>query len=392
MKKILPIFLCSLIISGCKIDESVATQAQRTLARNDVVFMTQTILENHPGPKNDLDPAFKNILHEAHETALAEAAQVRSEQEHINMIKKYVKHFNCAHLNAFSKEELASSVRRKEKEPVNKNFSLRDWMPNCLWVTIPTFELEGEKQTCQLKNIIEKLPEYRDYKAIVFDVRGNTGGNSLWGSKLVAALCGEDYRNYKRKELVRNVYVEWRLSKDNLEHIRKIVDRLKEIGIQNEILEEEEETFRNMTKALANGASLFAEHPQTKKNSDTNDVIPVNKCHAKIIAIIDRSCASACLDFLDELKMIEPPALFVGQMTGADSLYMDLRRVELPSKIGYLTIPLKVYRNRPRGNNEPYKPDIAYEGDLKDTAVVETWLRAYPKIPAILKSLTEQAI
>ena len=54
---------------------------------------------------------------------------------------------------------------------------------------------------------------------------------------------------------------------------------------------------------------------------------------------------------------------------------MDVRRIELPSKIGYLQIPLKVYRNRLRGHNQPYQPDIVYEGDIKDTPAVEAWLK-----------------
>lgn len=64
-----------------------------------------------------------------------------------------------------------------------------------------------------------------------------------------------------------------------------------------------------------------------------------------------------------------------GQTTGADSLYMQAREVALPSKLGHLILPMKVYRNRPRKNNEPYHPDVEFIGNIKDTKAVEEWVK-----------------
>ena len=114
-------------------------------------------------------------------------------------------------------------------------------------------------------------------------------------------------------------------------------------------------------------------HKQLKTSSNDSK----NMCFAKIVVLIDRFCFSACLDFLDQLKSLDCKLTFVGQTTNADTIYMDVRRVELPSKLGELQFPMKVFRNRPRGNNEPYQPDIVYEGDFNDTQKVKQWLRSH---------------
>ena len=49
-----------------------------------------------------------------------------------------------------------------------------------------------------------------------------------------------------------------------------------------------------------------------------------------------------------------------GAPSSADSLYMDVRLAELPSGLGKVIVPNKVYVNRARGKGDYYKPDIAY--------------------------------
>ncbi|MGO4327678.1 hypothetical protein AB4Z48_25605 [Cupriavidus sp. 2TAF22] len=39
-----------------------------------------------------------------------------------------------------------------------------------------------------------------------------------------------------------------------------------------------------------------------------------------------------------------------------------------------LALALKLWRNRPRGNNVPYVPAWRFEGDIEDTAALRGWL------------------
>ena len=93
-----------------------------------------------------------------------------------------------------------------------------------------------------------------------------------------------------------------------------------------------------------------------------------------MVAIIDQHCGSACLDFLDGLKAMDVNVIFIGETTGADSVYMELRTVTLPSGQGILGLPIKVYRNRVRGHNVPHEPTIQYNGNLKDTQELQNFV------------------
>jgi hypothetical protein len=77
---------------------------------------------------------------------------------------------------------------------------------------------------------------------------------------------------------------------------------------------------------------------------------------------------SACLDFADTVLQV-PGAIHLGQTTGSDTVYIDVGFIKLPSG-NRLELPLKVWRNRLRGNAEPLTPDIPLDVDMDDDAAV----------------------
>jgi hypothetical protein len=125
-----------------------------------------------------------------------------------------------------------------------------------------------------------------------------------------------------------------------------------------------------MQAALAADSSFYHQsaHPQVSCTTATHTVT------SNIIVIIDQSNGSAALDFLDSLTMMEYPITLIGQTTGADRLYMEVHPIELPSKTGSLWIPIKVYRNRFRGDTVPYTPHIPYDGDMNDTTALQKFV------------------
>lgn len=96
-----------------------------------------------------------------------------------------------------------------------------------------------------------------------------------------------------------------------------------------------------------------------------NQAASTHDVKTKIIFIIEPLNVSAALDFIDSLKMMNYPITLVGKTTKADRLYMEVRSVDLPRGLGTFSYPIKVYRNRPRGDNVPYVPDI--DCDVTDT-------------------------
>jgi hypothetical protein len=93
-----------------------------------------------------------------------------------------------------------------------------------------------------------------------------------------------------------------------------------------------------------------------------------------VYVLTDAACASACLDAVDLWRALG--AVHVGRKTSADTLYMELRSLRLPSGITGVSLPMKVYRNRSRGSNEPVVPVHSFEGDIADTAAVERWIKS----------------
>ena len=89
--------------------------------------------------------------------------------------------------------------------------------------------------------------------------------------------------------------------------------------------------------------------------------------------LTDHACFSACLDFADVILNI-PDVIHIGLETKADAVYIDNRAVWLPSGNGRLGFSMKVYRNRQRGHNESYVPDLIWEGDIRDDKALEDWI------------------
>jgi hypothetical protein len=207
----------------------------------------------------------------------------------------------------------------------------------------------------------------------VFDLRGNGGGNSSWGEELLKALFGEEYVNQQLSESRRNVYAEWRISEGNLEHVKGLISIVKEqFGENHPAIQWVENTYKGMQNAFSRGENYYSEPPDVDRFVVSSNAASSFSGH--VVAIIDKGCGSACLDFIDGLKAMNIDVTFIGETTGADSVYIELGKVALPSGKGTLGFPIKVYRNRLRGHNVPHEPDIQYNGNLKDTLQLQDFV------------------
>ena len=90
----------------------------------------------------------------------------------------------------------------------------------------------------------------------------------------------------------------------------------------------------------------------------------LRRFNGPVALLTDAHCASACLDFADLVRSV-PGAVHVGRATSFDSLYIEKGFAKLPSG-NLLFIPLKVWRNRVRGNDEILVPDIPLDVDMDD--------------------------
>lgn len=256
-------------------------------------------------------------------------------------------------------------------------FGARPFGKGGRWVSIPAFYApEGEATLAALRKLVAEAPTWREASVLVFDVRGNTGGSSLWGDHMLEGLYGKALFEARVKGApeVKAQYVDWRASKANAAYLDFLVDYLaREQGGDAPIVGYLQRVGQGLKGALARGEPFFhlpEEGPEEAKPVAPPAASPVK---GRVFVLTDGRCASACLDFLDSALAL-PGVTHVGLPTSADSVYMEVRSEALPSAAMKLGVPIKVYRKRPRGHNEPYVPRLRYDGDFSDTAALERWV------------------
>ncbi len=283
--------------------------------------------------------------------------------------KKYIFKTNSGSQEAgpaWQKISIADYFSKLPKNPQQKA-SIKELGINQVWISIPSFYPQTPKEEDCLNNLISSISHYASYDLVIFDVRGNGGGNSYYGSMMLKNLYGEEYYNTTLKKLHDKKYVEWRASQGNIDYLKKLLIKLEKQFGQSEIVSVFSDTISGMQKSQLMG-NLFYKAMNSSKG--TEELHHIRKpLHARIIAITDNYCASACLNFLDELFTLDS-VIHIGLATNADTNYMECRDVKLSSSLVTLHFPIKVFRNRIRKPNEVYIP-LYHIDDIYNDSVLE---------------------
>jgi hypothetical protein len=254
------------------------------------------------------------------------------------------------------------------------------------WYSIPSFNADpqspaGKALPPMIAAMKADRPALAAAPAIVLDLRGNGGGSSDWSRQIAQILWG---RAALGKLPASKDYVEWRVSRANLETVqRRFAEQSAGAGFSPEIRAWFETVTKGLGAALARGQTLWRqpdEDPVPNANSSAQAEPPLPPLKGPVYLLTDASCGSACLDAVDLWRALG--AVHVGQTTSADTLYMEVRDDRLPGGLTGVSMPMKVYRGRPRGSNEPVVPEYSFGGDIGDTAALERWIATLkPKHP-----------
>jgi len=259
-----------------------------------------------------------------------------------------------------------------------KEFSIDEFTPKHYWVRLPSFYPSGADET-KLQAMVLALAGLRDAELVVFDVRGNGGGSSQWGQDLMSSLYGKAYIAQVMQNNPDNSYAMWRASEDNHAYLVSLKPMLiRQFGADSDITTSFLQTTLDMQQAIDNQQSLVKE--ALPNNSQALQAAAVNRHQAekslyqgRTILLTDKSCGSACLDFAD-LSLSIPQLIHAGQETSADTVYMDVRGINLPSKLGAFSLAQKVYRDRKRGHNQSFVPQYQFNGSMTDTQGLQHWV------------------
>jgi hypothetical protein len=255
---------------------------------------------------------------------------------------------------------------------VSKQSTITEPAPGTFWVHLPNFA-PGPTQEAELKQLIAAMPTLRKAELVVFDIRGNGGGNSQWGDDVLEGLYGAPYLDYLQAKQGRQGYAEYRVSAGNLQHLQDgQATQARQFGASSSAFINDADLIKRMGRALQDKTAFVRQTVETPPAALPSPP-PAPLSGARAILVTDSDCVSSCLDFADAVMRL-PKARHFGQTTGADTLFMEVRHVDLPSHLGSLTFSQKVYRGRLRSNNQPWVPSLQYPGQIADTARLKAWV------------------
>ncbi len=240
------------------------------------------------------------------------------------------------------------------------------------WIHLPQFS-PSEAEETELKKLPAQAAKVRGAAVVVFDLRGNGGGNSKWGTDVLESLYGKAYVDFLEQKQGSQEYAEYRVSEANAKHAEHyIAVNTRQFGADSGATRHAIDFAGRMRAALAGGAP-FVRQSVEKSAPAVAATAPAPLSKARAILLTDSGCVSSCLDFADAVLRL-PNVKHVGETTGADTLFMEVRTVQLPSGLGDMVLAQKVFRGRQRGNNQPWVPSLHFDGQIGDTAKVKSWV------------------
>jgi hypothetical protein len=232
------------------------------------------------------------------------------------------------------------------------------------WVGMPDFD--GAASGAAYEALYPQLAALPKSGWVVFDLRGNGGGNSSWGSRALKALYGEAYARQLEAAGGASKYLVANAS---------TVDLLKHYIAAPEFAASKAESELDLAKVEA---AMRAGHKmaQVEGKPDTEAALFVaRRPHGpRIAAVIDRNCFSSCMNFLQQLQAMGDTVV-LGEATIGYSPFGEIARHELPSGRGAIYIPSAIYKTA-QATREPFVPDYAFGGSMADDDALQKWVNA----------------
>lgn len=277
-----------------------------------------------------------------------------------------------------------SDRRTKLMSSAETDFALKHFDDGGFWISTPSFNGDPSSEshaelTALIADMKAKQDALRMAPYVVLDLRGNGGGSSHWSQLMAQVLWGDAWMAAHPEPAIEAV--EWRASDGNIAEISAFLDKLRATNSQSDLIAWAEDAVNGMKAAQAAG-QVYWRSANNEKPADAAPPPPPPPPAPQLMAgrvyvLTDSSCGSACLDAVDLWKTVG--AVQVGRETSADTVYMEIRQPTLPSGLAQIAVPMKVYRGRARGNNEPQRPQYVIEGDMSDdTALLAAIRRLQP--------------
>ncbi|MDD0967516.1 MULTISPECIES: S41 family peptidase [Pseudomonas] len=238
------------------------------------------------------------------------------------------------------------------------------------WVHASNFA-PSASENASLEKMLDVLESIDDASLVVLDTRGNRGGNSLVGARILSALLGEKF--VESLDRSSRSYAMWRVSPLALSTLdNAMTSTERNYGKGSDAYTFVSVLRESMNAALKEKTDWLRQPDTSSLDQDHSKDLKQKVFKGQLVLVTDSFCASACLDFADAVLAV-PGAIQFGLPTSADTVYIDIGAQVLPSGARFW-LPLKVWRGRVRGNNQSYEPRYVFDGDINDTPAVQKWV------------------
>lgn len=254
------------------------------------------------------------------------------------------------------------------KAPVGEaGFGVRPSGKN-YWIAIQGLSAKAQPVLDAVKAQEKKM---RAAPYVVLDLRGNGGGDDSYGRRLAEELYGVEYVKaiLGPGALAGGCREVFRASPENIAAFAEQAKRFRKEGDMAGAVLYTDAT-RRMTAARAAGRVLTG--PLTCKAAQPAAThSEPSLMHGKMFVLTDAACFSSCINVVGFFHKLG--AIQIGEDTGSDTHYQEVREVVLPSGLSTFSTLQAIAPDAPRKVG-PYAPRFIYAGDIADTAALEKWV------------------
>ncbi|KPF73367.1 hypothetical protein IP88_09375 [alpha proteobacterium AAP81b] len=243
------------------------------------------------------------------------------------------------------------------------------------WLSLGNFGDETALETLA-KALESRADTLRSAPFVVFDLRGNAGGNSTWGERFARILWGAAAVDARTAEIDgqpgRRAGKYFRGSRQAATAARGLAD---EFAAQGADFASVAGYWREVADRIARapgGDRALVHDPCCDAAPAAAPVAPAASAYRRpVYVLIDAGCFSSCV--LAANRLIAQGAVAVGETSGQNEEYGEIATPPpLPSGLARYFLPISIIR-QPRETLRVV-PGIRWDGALDDDAAIEAWI------------------
>lgn len=265
--------------------------------------------------------------------------------------------------------ELAAVNKRYQAKA--REVGLTPLAPGRFWVGMPNFN--GATSGEAYEKLYKDLARLGPAQWIIFDLRGNGGGDSSWGNRALRSVFGQAYANQLNEV---PTYAKHMIASDATIQQWKYYAGLKQFAASRAAMEEDIvklEAAKRAGAVMARVSGSAAGEAEARAQAERlMATVRRRPGGPRMAAVIDRGCFSSCMNFVQQLLAMDDTVL-LGEPTLGYSPYGESNTLELPGERGRITIPAAVYASL-QATRAPFMPRFRFGGNLADDAVLMQWV------------------